>query len=118
MRILIQLFSHQPQTLLALAASTAEASARQGHEVAFFLACDGAYVADPEQWLVSSKMLGGLDDPKETIERLRARGVPFYVNGACAAFRQIEAGGPVVLSSFDQLAVELPNFDRVLTYGP
>ena len=118
MRILIQLYSLKPQTRLAIACSTALAAVKQGHDVSFFLASEGVYVGDPDTYVRSSSQLGGLADPHETLSELRARGVIFYADEACARFCNIAPSDNVTMASFDQLAAELVNYDHVLTFGP
>lgn len=111
MRILYQITTKE----MAVALETAAASRRAGHDVALFLATDAVMAADPEKYLTKGSYLG-MQAPKPNARWLLDNGVPFYVHREYAEKIGIRQSPQVVFATFDQLAAELANFDRVLVY--
>jgi len=114
MRVLYQINSKELKTL-AVALESAAASRRAGHEVALFLAGDAVMVAEPEKYLGKAGYMG-MTAPRSNARWLLDNGVPFYASRTSAEPIKIKESPQVVLVTFDQLAAELVNFDRVLVY--
>ena len=104
-RYLFQLSDHRSPSVLALL-RTAGACRRRGDEVVFFLSNDGAYVANPEKYMVGQI--------KEQVLWLIANGTYFYLIKEDAEPRDIDLKPNMDYASFDQLAAEMPSFDHVL----
>ena len=111
MRILYQISTKE----MAVALESAAAARRVGHDVALFLAADAVIAAAPEKFLTNTH-LPGMAGTRPNARWLLDNGVPFYVHGAYAEKMGIKPSPQIVFATFDQLAVELANFDRVFAF--